>query len=269
MHREYTDTCSTDRLYHLLAHRSGAVYVAGNLTLLPRGYDPMSCMAEIIMSLIDIGAAYSRGEDSSYAVQAFCCHYGLLGFSKALVEKEYDDHSVKFYAGNVLGLKAATAKEYDTLFDPFPDAWTKQRRRTVKERVAELIIDRDGAVSETMPDYYECEAVEWYGRYGAQIYELLRKKQSGEATVLIPGNAELRYEVCGEHTRRRWYFDSLKSACDAWLMEMLTEPYQAIRLCKHCGKVFLAKDKRVEYCSASCRNVANVSNSRKRKNGQR
>ncbi|MEG1578270.1 MAG: hypothetical protein RR336_05860, partial [Oscillospiraceae bacterium] len=101
--------------------------------------------------------------------------------------------------------------------------------------------------------------------YGMQIYELLRSKQDGDTLVLLPGNSELRYEVGGGNTRRHWYFDSLKSACDAWLMEQLTEPHPTIRLCKRCGKAFVGASVRAEYCSASCRNVANVASSRKRK----
>lgn len=265
MHQDYTDICSTDRLYHLLVHESGLIYIAGNLDLIPCEYDPMEFMPQIMMELIKLGREYEQGEDISFSVQAFCSRYGLLGFQKALVEKAYDDRSVKFYAGNVLGRKAATAKELDKIFNPFPRELNRQFRRKHRERTAELISEEAGAPPLVEGDYTACESVAWYGRYGIQIYELLHSKQEVDTLVLLPGNAELRYEVGGSTARRHWYFDSLKSACDVWLMEQLTEPHPTIRLCKRCGNAFAATSVRTEYCAPSCRNVANVANSRKRK----
>jgi len=60
-------------------------------------------------------------------------------------------------------------------------------------------------------------------------------------------------------------FDSLKSAIDIGFTEMLTDEKRRIRLCKRCGKPFIAADPRSVYCSASCRNVRNVKLSRHRK----
>jgi len=72
-----------------------------------------------------------------------------------------------------------------------------------------------------------------------------------------------RYE--GGAAKRGWAFDSLKGTIDVGFAEMLTDENLRIRLCKRCGKPFIAADPRSVYCSASCRNVMNVKISRHRK----
>ena len=265
MHLDYTDICETYRIYKLHQLENGSDYICGNLNITPRAYNPMEHMTDIIMRLIDIGKAYERGETIKYVVQDFCVQYGQLGFIKAEIEKTYDDKSVKFYAGNVFERKAATEQELKELAHPFLEDERRQSRRVVPKRVSELAISESIALQDYATDYNTCEAVAWYGEYGKRIYELLRRKQAGDSFVLTPGNAELRYEVSNGIARRHWYFDSLKSACDVWLMEKLTDERPPIRLCKRCGKAFVAGSAKTEYCSTSCRNVENVANSRKRK----
>ena len=43
---------------------------------------------------------------------------------------------------------------------------------------------------------------------------------------------------------------------------MLCSEKNPLRICKHCGKVFYAKNPKAEYDSSQCRNQANVYKSR-------
>lgn len=265
MNDKYTDRCETYRVYGVVCDSDGAPYILSNLDLLPVEYDPIPRMPEILMSLLHVGIDFAEGRDISLAVQEFCCAYGMLGFQKALVEKTYDDGSVKFYPGNVLGIKAATRKQLDELFIPFPREHKQQMRRRDVPRMEGYPLEGNGEPTMVCLNYASCEAVSWYGAYGLRLYDLLRRYQAGEEMILTPGNAELRYEVNASMGQRHLYFDSLKSACDFYIMETLTSPTSAIRLCKRCGKPLLTNGTRMEYCSASCRNIANVANSRRRK----
>ena len=264
MRDEYVDRWSTGRYYSLEYNHRDELCVVGNLDVYSREYDPIEVMPEIVLELLRIGLKHEKHQDYSRDVQSFCNRFGLLDFEDALVEKTYDDKSVKFYAGNVLGRKAATQKEYIDLFRLFPKEQRRQCRMVNIQRVDELPLqdDREPVLH---PDYRDCEAVEWYGRYGLQLYDLMRRAQAGEDMVLLHGNVELRYELCGGVGRRRVWYDSLKSLVDFYMMEMLTGPKPAVRLCKHCGAPLLTHGTRAEYCSASCRNVENVSRSRKRR----
>lgn len=53
---------------------------------------------------------------------------------------------------------------------------------------------------------------------------------------MLPGNIEVRYELSGGKGERKVYFDSLKSLCDFYIMEMLTSQTPKLHLCKRCGK---------------------------------
>lgn len=55
---------------------------------------------------------------------------------------------------------------------------------------------------------------------------------------------------------------SLKKAIDMAFGFMLCSEKNPIRICKHCGKVFYAKNPKAEYDSSQCRNQANVYKSR-------
>ena len=264
MRDEYVDRWSTGRYYSLEYNHRDELCVVGNLDVYSREYDPLEVMPEIVLELLRIGLKHEKHQDYSRDVQSFCNRFGMLDFEDALVEKTYDDKSVKFYAGNVLGRKAATQKKYINLFRLFPKEQRLQSRRVNIQRVDELPPQGDGEPV-LHPDYLDCEAVEWYGRYGLQLYDLMRRAQAGEDMVLLHGNVELRYEFRGGIGRRRVWYDSLKSLVDFCMMEMLTCPKPALRLCKHCGAPLLTHGTRAEYCSASCRNVENVSRSRKRR----
>ena len=125
MRDKYVDRWSTGRYYSLEYNHRGELCVVGNLDVYDREYDPLEVMPEIVLELLRIGLAYAKGQDYSRAVQRFCDRFGLMDFEDALVEKTYDDKSVKFYAGNILGRKAATQREYIDLFRLFP---REQRR---------------------------------------------------------------------------------------------------------------------------------------------
>lgn len=265
---EYLGHCETYRAYALTKNTEGALFVVSNLDLIPTQYDPVPLMPEILLSLLRIGKAHSDGEDIGLAVQNFCNRYGQLGFQEALVQKTYDDGSVKFYPGNVLGRKAATKHEFLSIFIPFQREYKRQLRRVPRERIRELRFSENGEPPELRLDYSSCEAVEWYGLYGQQLYDLLRRFQQGEEITLLPGNVEARYELSGGRGKRKVYFDSLKSLCDFCMMETLASQTPELRLCKRCGKPISTHGRRMEYCSVSCRNVMNVQNSRRRKKEQ-
>ena len=258
------DRWSTDRYYSLEYNHRGELCVVSNLDVISREYDPLEVMPEILMALLRIGTAHAEGRDYSRDVQSFCDRFGLLGFRYGLVEKTYTDKSVKFYPGNLLGLKAATEKEYRALFTLFPKERRSRTRRASLPRLEDLPPQGDGDPV-LHPDYRTCELVEWYGLFGLQLYDLLRRAQSGEALTLQPGNVELRYELASGAGRRRVWYDSLMSLIGFYVLEMLTSPKPPVRLCKHCGTPLLTHGTRAEYCSPSCRNVENVKRSRQKK----
>lgn len=263
MEIRYTDLCSTSRYYGISVHPENGEYVLALYRIAGHEFDPFACMDELLCAILSIGYRYEKGENISLPVVNFCCRYGQLGFETAVVEKIYDDNTVKLYKGNVLGKKALTVNELFYSFKPFEKELKKQQRRKLPPILDELP-ESDGA-SLCELDYSYCEKVEWYGIYGSQLYDLIQQQEQNEPFDFTPGNAKMVYRYEGGAAKRVWTFDSLKSAVDIGFAEMLTDEKRRVRLCKRCGKPLIAADPRSVYCSASCRNVMNVKLSRHRK----
>ena len=62
----------------------------------------------------------------------------------------------------------------------------------------------------------------------------------------------------------QWVFNSLASALDTILLVKICDKNQPLRMCKHCGKLFIAENVRAEYDTPQCRNQANVYKSREK-----
>lgn len=75
----------------------------------------------------------------------------------------------------------------------------------------------------------------------------------------------LAFEInYSERAILRWDFTSLKQAIETILGLNITNDRKDVKLCKRCYKPFIAKNLNSDYCSTTCRNVANVYKSRAR-----
>ncbi len=61
-----------------------------------------------------------------------------------------------------------------------------------------------------------------------------------------------------------WDFHSLLLAIQMMFSFMLTDEKSSLKVCKHCGKVFLASRPNTVFCSGQCKNQYNVYKSRKK-----
>ena len=59
-----------------------------------------------------------------------------------------------------------------------------------------------------------------------------------------------------------WDFHSLLLAIQMMFSFMLTDEKSSLKVCKHCGKVFLASRPNTVFCSGQCKNQYNVYKSR-------
>lgn len=254
--------CERSTYYAIQIHHELGEYVlkAKHADILK--YNPFAGMSDILLSLLMIGYHYRQERSISLEVAQFCMSYGFLGFGKAMIQKIYDSGRMKLHPYNVLGKKALEKDGMEEYTVPFPKERDKQRRRS--SRVYPEPEPQEPVFIEL--DYEYGEQVAWYGIYGSQLFGFMEKQATGESFDFQLGNATLFYRCENGVMKPVWKFDALKTACDiafAKMMEMLSPE---IRLCKRCGKPFSAHGTRAEYCSASCRNVTNVKNTRKRKN---
>ena len=61
-----------------------------------------------------------------------------------------------------------------------------------------------------------------------------------------------------------WNFHSLLLAIQMMFSFMLTDEKSSLKICKHCGKVFLASRPNTVFCSGQCKNQYNVYKSREK-----
>ncbi len=75
-----------------------------------------------------------------------------------------------------------------------------------------------------------------------------------------------KYGIENGKIKFQWNFHSLRAAINAMLLLNETNGRTEVRLCKYCGKPFIAENLKAEYDTTTCRNKANIANTRKRKN---
>lgn len=63
-----------------------------------------------------------------------------------------------------------------------------------------------------------------------------------------------------------WDFNSLLLCVQMMFSFMLTDDNSSLKVCKHCGKAFVAARPNMEFCSSQCKNQYNVYKSRAKKN---
>ena len=78
------------------------------------------------------------------------------------------------------------------------------------------------------------------------------------ASGFIPNDIAFKFDFNKEKTYLDWEFNSLIQAIEVILAFNETNDRKEVKMCKHCGKPFVAKNLNSDYDSISCRNVANV-----------
>ena len=112
--------------------------------------------------------------------------------------------------------------------------------------------------------YRYCEPLEWVKKYFEYLYSFTISKES-KLTEFIP--PRLTYKIDNRNgLNLLCEYDSLKAMIDLAFAKAVTDDKKPLRTCKHCGKLFYAKDIRSEFCSARCRNQYNVYKSRAKHN---
>lgn len=82
------------------------------------------------------------------------------------------------------------------------------------------------------------------------------------ASGFVPNDIAFKFDFNAEKTYLDWEFNSLIQALEVILAFNETNDRKEVKMCKHCGNPFIAKNLNSDYDTISCRNVANVYRSR-------
>ena len=76
----------------------------------------------------------------------------------------------------------------------------------------------------------------------------------------------ISYSAEDGHIKFKWNFMSLSEIIETILLLNETSGRTEVKLCKHCGKPFIAENIKAEYDTIQCRNRENINKSRQKKN---
>ena len=250
-------------------------------------HEPLKDIGNVIMDLINIGQnILLKGlKENETAIVDFVNKYGLLGFinDTPLSDTYLLDQEVILKRGHYINAKQTIQlKDYLRLFFPL----LKDEELEKKIKACKNIYEADYTKHDTTQRineelYYSedyCEEIASIGMYAMYIFSVFcaargiafaktkEEKESCYDIIQSFSVTNLNFDLSDTYESRdvkiRWEMSSLKQMIDTFFALMISSDINTIKMCKHCKNVFLGKNPKAEYCSAKCRNQANVYKSR-------
>lgn len=249
-------------------------------------YDMFGKMDSIIVDLLNMGRICSDTDDEQTKFTCayfFVRQYGLLGIMvDAPVNIDFminDDIILK--DDNIINKNCVMkTKDYFELFFPFATndniSYTITNGNVVIESKSDLqiMLEQLPLNNKLIYSSFYCEKVDWIIEYAKKMYSIFKRiydqQNSGVREFNIEKEVSKYYfsgvpyliNMYGNTPEISWQPNSLKQAIDMSFGFMVCSEKNPLRICKHCGKVFYAKNPKAEYDSSQCRNQANVYKSR-------
>ena len=258
--------------YHYLLPTSDAV---------PEIYDPMKDAETLVLTAMNIGLMLIRRQPDGKvrdAIRDFALKYGLLGIMTALptTVKFIEYEKVYFPKNELIRTESMETEDYLKLFFPFhnPDFVKSGMESTwniTDQTLIPLVLawqkDPQSVAMSFMREYgerYDWLAAifrDWAFVYLTTVFYYQDKDTLDEETLMIyrkgmaafDGNAPTYRIELRDKPTLVWDFHSLMLCVKMLFSFMLTDDTQPLKLCKGCGKLFVAKKAGAEYCSRKCR----------------
>lgn len=294
--------CKYDK--YIIEKNDEKYYILPDKNAKPSTYDPFEVKNQILKDLLAIGKesvenemykignievcieAQSKMEKFQNLVLEFVTNYGLLGNFRFLPESyDFMDNGelpVKFgFNTSVSALEfekryfwkdskmdwSRTMKADDYHRNTGLDNYFKQSEG---DRLDDIIFSKNYA--ETIAEIIDF-AVNIYNRkllICAYLYddvsEDIREVYQSSITNSRLKMPSIAYSAENRQIKFKWNFMSLSEIVETILLLNETSGRTEVKLCKHCGKPFIAKNIKAEYDSIQCRNRENINRSRQKKN---
>ena len=252
-------------------------------------YDMFSQIDSALVDLVNMGNICTDLETDTAkftCAYTFAEKYGLLGFMvEAPTSPDFMQiEEVTLKENNFISKnRSMRMKDYFELFFPFATndemSYTITNGKVVIETNSDLqrMLSSSSLNNQLIYSSFYCEKIDWIIDYAKKMYNIFKK-----AIDLSNNNMYDFDEYAAKETINNYYFsgipykinmygntpeicwqpNSLKQALDMSFGFMLCSNQNPLKICKHCGKVFYAKNPKAEYDSSQCRNQANVYKSR-------
>ena len=233
-------------------------------------YNPIDIENQILCDALNIGKLLDENYTGhSKEIMNFVNQYGLLGVLPDLTETDLDFseqlviHENIFYPSGIV-----SADPFIQSFFPYEEKLIKNQRVGHILKGSQIYKGRSEFYSKLfMTGRYYAEQVDWFRQYFEYLYSYFVDEEH-PFELLTFNRPHLTYKIEFVDNEEEGKlalvceYPSLKSVLDFAFAKAITDDRKPLRYCKHCGKIFYAKDIRSGFCSPRCRNQYNVYKSR-------
>ena len=288
---------------YIIEKKDEKYYILPDKNAKPSTYDPFEVKNEILRDLLIIGKESAENEvakignkDVSVEVQSkmekfqnlvleFVTQYGLLGNFRYLPENYdfMDNGEIPVNLGYNTSMSALEFEKKYFWKDSKID-WSRTMRandyhrntgldddfkQTEGDRLDDMVFSKNYA--ETISEIINFATIIYnkkllicaylYDDVSDDIRELYQDSISNDSLK----KPNISYMAEDGQIKFKWNFMSLSEIIETILLLNETSGRTEVKLCKHCGKPFIAENIKAEYDSIQCRNRENLNKSRQKK----
>ena len=289
---------------YIIEKKDDKYYILPDKTAKPSTYDPFEVKNQILKDLLVIGKestenemskignkdvsveAQSKMEKFQNLVLEFVSDYGLLGNFRYLPENyEFmDNGDIPVNLGNNTSISALEFEKKYFWKDSKMD-WSKTMKandyhrntglnddfeQIEGDRLNDVIFSKNYA--ETIAEIINFATIIYnkkllicaylYDDVSEDIRQVYQESITGDSLK----KPNISYSAEDGQIKFKWNFMSLSEIIETILLLNETSGRTEVKLCKHCGKPFIAENIKAEYDTIQCRNRENINKSRQKKN---
>ena len=268
--------------YEWMKNSEGDWYLLPAEGASPKPYDPMVDKEGLVLAAMEIGwrIFQKKPDDEIKAhIRAFACKYGLLGIMTALptTANFIDYEKVYFPKNDLIPVEVMETTDYISLFYPFrmPDfekrdinsVWNHSGDVAEQALIMTYQSEPQAVIMSFMRDYGE--PYEWlvsvfkdwaFTLFTTKFYYERKNSPDAETRELYEqGMAAFEDNAPTYHLELRnrptlvWDFHSLLLNVKLLIFLALTDENNPLKVCRKCGKPFIASKPADKYCSEDCR----------------
>ena len=296
-----TKWCKYDK--YIIEKKDEKYYILPDKNAKPSTYDPFEVRNQILKDLLVIGKESTDNEMSKIAnkdvsveaqskmekfqnlVLEFVKNYGLLGNFRYLPENYdfMDNGEIPVNLGYNTSMSALDFEKKYFWKDSKMD-WSRTMKandyhrntgfdddfkQTEGDRLDDIIFSKNYA--ETISEIINFATIIYnkkllicaylYDDVSEDIRELYQDSITGDSLK----KPNISYMAEDGQIKFKWNFMSLSEIIETILLLNETSGRKEVKLCKHCGKPFIAENIKAEYDTIQCRNRENLNKSRQKK----
>ena len=274
--------------YELKTAADGKRYITPGKNAKPDIYNPLKEAPGIVLDALNVGMLMmnrSPEDEVQKAILEFVTHYGLLGLMTALpTTPSFMDYESVYLPKNHF-IKEESMEKYISYFFPFDkidfvkkgmeSSWSTDDVQmmalimTMKNKPQAVMMSFQKEYAERY-DWLVTLFKDWAFTFMSsflyyQDFDMLdniQKQLYRQGMAAFGGIAPTYHIELLKRPTIVWDFHSLLLGMQMMFSFMLIDEKSALKVCKHCGKAFVANRPNSVFCSGKCKNRYNVYKSR-------